>query len=158
LNGLPQVQDSENRLVTRFLHAMASRDASILTEVLHPAVIWHVPPSTMPQFRGPHEGICQVVALVTGAGGALFVEGSQTLEILSLLVQGDEAAARFRMTARTRSGLDYDNLYAFFFRFEAARIVEVWENVDTGYVYGIFNIDPVWVRAASGTGTAADSG
>ena len=141
------MQSPEHKLVARFLHAMASRDASILTEILDAAVAWHVPPSTMSEFLGPHLGIAKVLALVTGAGGSLFVEGSQKIEILSLVPEGDQAAARFRMTARTMSGLDYDNLYAFFFRLNAGRIVEVLENVDTGYVYGIFGIDPVWVKA-----------
>jgi ketosteroid isomerase-like protein len=143
------MRDSEKLLVTRFLHAMASRDASTLREVLHPDVVWHVPPSPMPEFLGPHLGIAKVLALVTGAGGSLFVEGSQAIEILSLLVEGDQAAARFRMTGRTLSGIDYDNLYVFFFRLEAGGIVEVWENLDTGYFYGIFGIEPVWVRAGT---------
>lgn len=143
--------DHQRLSVTRFLHAMASRDASTLTEVLEPAVVWHVPPSTMPEFRGPHLGIAKVLALVTGAGGSLFVEGSQSIEILSLLVDGEQAAARFRMTGRTLSGLDYDNLYVFFFRLEAGRIIEVWENLDTGYFYGIFGIEPIWVKAGMPT-------
>jgi ketosteroid isomerase-like protein len=138
----------EQQLVNTFLHAMMSRDADTLARVVAEDVVWHVPPSAMPQFRGPHRGPAGVVALVTGAGGTLFVEGTQRIEPVSTVVDGDQVAALFRMTARTLSGLDYDNLYAFFFRCSGGQIVEIRELVDTGYLYGLLGIEPTWIRSA----------
>jgi uncharacterized protein len=138
----------EQQLATTFLHAMMSRDAETLLQVVAEDVVWHVPPSSMPQFRGPHCGPAAVVALVTGAGGTLFVEGTQRLEPVSTVAAGDQVAALFRMTAQTLSGLDYDNLYAFFFRCSGGRIVEIRELVDTGYLYALFGIEPNWIRPA----------
>jgi ketosteroid isomerase-like protein len=138
----------EQQLVNTFLHAMMSRDADTLARVVAEDVVWHVLPSAMPQFRGPHRGPAGVVALVTGAGGTLFVEGTQRIEPVSTVVDGDQVAALFRMTARTLSGLDYDNLYAFFFRCSFGQIVEIRELVDTGYLYGLLGIEPTWIRSA----------
>ena len=67
---------------------------------------------------------------------------AQRVTVAVLVVEDDHAAAQFRMTARTVAGVDYDNQYAFFFRCSNGRIAEIWENVDTGYVYAVFGIDP----------------
>jgi ketosteroid isomerase-like protein len=126
-----------HQLIRTFLGAMASRDRETLQQVLADDVVWHTPPSTMPDFRGPHIGRVAAIALVTEAGGSLFVDGTQRIEPLNLLAEDDQVAAQFRMTAQTLSGLTYDNQYAFFFRCSGGRIAEIWENVDTAYVYGI---------------------
>jgi ketosteroid isomerase-like protein len=132
-------------LIRAFLEAMASRDREVLDGILAEDVLWHTPPSTMPQFQGPHRGRAAAIALVVDAGGSLFVAGSQRVTVAVLVVEDDHAAAQFRMTARTVAGVDYDNQYAFFFRCSNGRIAEIWENVDTGYVYAVFGIDPSWV-------------
>jgi ketosteroid isomerase-like protein len=134
-------------LIRSFLDAMTARDRDVLTEILADDVVWHTPPSTMPQFRGPHRGRAAAIALVVDAGGSLFVDGTQRIEVLHLIAEDNHAAAQFRMTARTVSGFAYDNQYAFFFRYADGQIVEIWENVDTGYVYAVFGIDPNWVCA-----------
>ena len=125
---------------------MAFRDGDVLTRILAEDVVWHTPPSTMPDFRGPHIGRAAVIALITEAGASLFVNGTQRIEPLTLVAEDDRVAVQFRMTARTLSGFDYDNQYAFFFRYSGGQITEIWENVDTGYVYGVFGIEPTWIR------------
>ena len=124
---------------------MAARDREVLSGVIGEGAVWHVPPSAMPEYRGPHSGREAILALVTGAGG-LFVEGSQRVDIHHIIAEGELAAALFRQKARTTGGRDYDNLYTFFFRVRNGQIQELWENVDTGYFFGLFEIDPTWVR------------
>jgi ketosteroid isomerase-like protein len=99
----------------------------------------------MPQFSGPHRGSDRAVQLIMDAGGTLFVEGTQRLMILQSVAEGDQVAVRFRMSGRTQGGVVYDNLYAFFFRIAADKIAELWENVDTAYVYGALGIIPDWL-------------
>jgi ketosteroid isomerase-like protein len=141
------IKNSTSQLAETFLIAMVERDAGTLENIVADDVVWHVPPSAMPQFGGPHFGKQGVVALVAGAGGTLFVEGTQKLHIVNLVAEDGKAGVLFRMTARTTSGIDYDNLYSFFFRCELNKIAEIWELVDTGYLYGLLNIDPAWVRS-----------
>jgi uncharacterized protein len=133
---------ANHELIRNFLAAMAARDRDVLAQILADDVVWYTPPSTMPQFRGPHRGRGAAIALVVDAGGSLFVVGTQRIEVLHLLAEDNHAAAQFRMTARTLAGFNYDNQYAFFFRHADGQIVEIWENVDTGYVYAVFGIDP----------------
>ncbi len=63
-----------------------------------------------------------------------------------MIAEGDLAAAQFRQIARTSTGRDYDNLYTFFFRIRDGQIRELWENVDTGYAFALFGMEPTWVR------------
>jgi ketosteroid isomerase-like protein len=133
-------------LISDFLHAMVARDRETLTRVVAEDAVWHVPPSCIPAYRGPHRGLKAILGLVAGAGGDLFVLGSQRVEIQHIIAEGDIAAAQFRQIARTSNGRDYDNLYTFFFRCKNVQISEVWENLDTGYFYALFEMDPAWVR------------
>jgi ketosteroid isomerase-like protein len=126
-----------HQLFGEFLDALITRDSATLLRVVAENAVWHLPPSTIPEFSGPHRGRPRILELVSGAS-ALFVPGSQSVEILRIVAEGDWAAALFRQTARTINGRDYDNRYAFFFRAEAGQISEVWENLDTGYFYTLF--------------------
>jgi len=137
---------SDHDLATEFLNAMAARDSDTLRQILSEDVVWHTPPSTMPAFRGPHVGRAAAIALITEAGGSLFVAGTQRIAPMMIVAEGGLVAVQFRMTAQTASGRDYDNQYAFFFRCEGGQIAEIWENVDTGYVYGVFGIEPTWIN------------
>jgi ketosteroid isomerase-like protein len=136
---------STHDLVSSFLHAMVGHDRDTLTRVLADDIVWNTPPSTMPQFRGPHRGRAAVFALIDG-GGDMFTSGTQRVEISYIVAEGEIAAAQFRQIARTSTGRDYDNLYSFFFRIVDGQIHELWEHVDTGYFYALFDIDPAWVR------------
>jgi len=50
--------DSKAQLVTRFFKAIVNGgDEQSLKEILADDVRWNVPPSVMPQFRGPHLGM-----------------------------------------------------------------------------------------------------
>jgi ketosteroid isomerase-like protein len=140
----------EHQLITDFLQAMIDRDSAGLRKVSTEDIVWNVPPSSFPAFRGPHVGIAATLSLVVEAGATMFVNGTQSLRILHIIVEGDHGAAQFRISGKTTQGeLDYDNLYAFFFRFSSGHIAEIWEHVDTGYLYGLLEIDPVWVRPAA---------
>jgi ketosteroid isomerase-like protein len=120
---------------------MAGNDRPSLLKVLAEEIVWHTPPSTIPQLRGPHRGRDAVLELIDGAGASLFVRGSKRIEIEHVIAEGEFAAAQFRQIARTTAGHDYDNLYVFFFRVVDEQIHEVWENVDTAYALAKFDMN-----------------
>jgi len=125
---------------------MVARDLQAMSRIMTESAVWHVPPSCIPAYRGPHRGIEAIHKLITGAGGDLFKKGTQRATIEHIVVEGEMGAAQFRQIAQITNGRDYDNLYSFFFRLKNGKISEVWENLDTGYFYGLFNMDPAWVR------------
>ena len=136
---------ADRELVTDLLEAMVSRDRAKLSQVLAGDAVWHTPPSCMPAYKGPHRGLNAILDLVGGAGGDLFVLGTQRIKIEFIVTDGEMAAVQFRQIAKTMTGRDYDNLYSFFLRYKSGKIVEVWENLDTGYFYAVFDINPEWV-------------
>jgi ketosteroid isomerase-like protein len=75
----------------------------------------------------------------------MFIEGTQRLSIVHLIVENDLAAVQFWMSGLTPARCDYNNQYAFFFRIDGDRIAEIWENIDTAYVYRKHGIEPTWV-------------
>jgi ketosteroid isomerase-like protein len=135
-----------HKLIADFLHSMMARDRAALSRLIAEEAIWHVPPSCIPAYRGPHLGLQAILKLIAGAGGDLFVTGSQRAEIQHLIAEGEIVAAQFRQIGRLNNGRHYDNLYSFFFRCKNGQISEVWENLDTGYFYGLLEMDPAWVR------------
>jgi ketosteroid isomerase-like protein len=137
---------SNHKLITDFLNSMMARDREALSRLVAADAVWHVPPSCIPAYRGPHIGLQAILKLIAGAGGELFVRGSQRAEIQHLIAEGEIAAAQFRQIGLLTNGRHYDNLYSFFFRCKDGQIREVWENLDTGYFYGLFEMDPAWVR------------
>jgi ketosteroid isomerase-like protein len=136
----------QGQLAIDFLHAMGEMNTDTLTRILSEEVVWHTPPSTMPPFQGIHRGRPAVVNFLTGAGGALFEKGTLRIDVITLITEGDQVAIQCFMKARAVAGFDYENQYAFFFRYAKDQIIEIWENADTAYVYGVFGIDAKWVR------------
>jgi uncharacterized protein len=136
----------QGQLSIDFLDAMGTRNTDALTRLLAEEAVWHTPPSTMPPYQGEHHGRPAVISFLVGAGGALFEKGTLRIEIIKLITEGDEVAIQCFMKARALAGFDYANQYAFFFRYSGDRIMEIWENADTAYVYGVFGIDAKWVR------------
>ena len=135
----------DHKMIIDLLEGMVSRNPTKLSNVLAEEAVWHTPPSSIPAYAGPHRGLGAILNLVAGAGGDLFELGSQRVEIEHIVAEGDIAAAQFRQIATTKSGRNYNNLYSFFFRCKNGKIVEVWENLDTGYFYGVFKMTPDWV-------------
>lgn len=138
--------NKQGQLAIDFLNAMGARDMDALTRILAESVVWHTPPSTMPPFQGEHRGRVAALKFIAGAGGALFEKGTLRIDITNLITEGDQVAIQCLMRARAVAGFDYENQYAFFFRCAKDQIVEIWENADTAYVYGVFGIDATWVR------------
>jgi len=107
-----QMARSPHEVITDFLPAMASNDRPILLEVLAEDMVWHTPPSTIPEFRGPHRGRAAALELIGGAGRSLFVRASQRVEIEHVIAEGELAAAG-RESAR---GLAFGDERALAFR------------------------------------------
>lgn len=131
--------DQTNGLLKSFLAAMVSGDAPALAELLSENAVWHTPPSTMEGFRGPHIGRDAVVALLVNVATKVYEPGSTSADIHHLIVDGDVAAAHFRVTGRLLGGAAYDNAYAYIFRLSDGAIDEVWEHVDTAQFYNLLS-------------------
>jgi ketosteroid isomerase-like protein len=83
----------------------------------------------------PLVGREKLVEVFTKAGNALY-SSKRDWEIEHVLVDGDVGAAQ--LTLRTTfavNGMPYENSYAFVFRFEDGKIAEIWEHVDTAFVF-----------------------
>jgi ketosteroid isomerase-like protein len=64
----------------------------------------------------------------------IYREGTIEVEIQRMVAEDDLVAAQFILRAVTaQRGEPYENWYHFLYRFEAGRIAEYWEYVDTAY-------------------------
>jgi ketosteroid isomerase-like protein len=61
------------------------------------------------------------------------------LTLLHLLEDGPMVAAHVLGEGQTHAGKDHSNEYIFMFRFADDKIAEVWEFVDTAYIFARFN-------------------
>ena len=118
--------------VERFFPAMFANDRDTLHELFADDVVWHLPPSTLQQLEEP-KGREQVVAFLCHGGAAFFEPGSFQLKPEVQAVEGDQAVVVGWMRARTAKGSDYQNRYAFAFRFRNGAICDVWELLDTAH-------------------------
>jgi len=64
----------------------------------------------------------------------LYRKGTVTIEIQSIIAEGDYVDCRFVLDAMTvRANDHYRNFYNFFYRCEDGRVAEYWEYLDTKY-------------------------
>ena len=126
---------ADNKLaVKRLFAAIAAEDRATCTNLLSEGARWWIPPSAARSgLERPIHGRETVVDLLLGTG--LFQHAPMQHEHLHLIAEGDLVACHQTMRTLTAGGVDYENQYVFIFRFEGARIAEVWEHVDTAYVY-----------------------
>jgi ketosteroid isomerase-like protein len=114
----------------RFFPAMFEDDEATLRELLAENVIWRVPPFTFERF-GDLFGREAVLGFLCGVGDEFYQPGSFKIEVDIQAVQGDQGIVMGRISAVTAAGKPYSNRYAFGFRFEAGRIAEAWELLES---------------------------
>lgn len=136
---------SDRSLPTILLNAIIDGDDETVRRTLADDVVWHTPPSTLPDYQGPHRGPTAVIALTSGSAG-VFRAGTRSVEVLRQVAEGDLIAVDWRHNALMADGSPYQNLYSFFFRIADGLVAEVWENFDTGYLYQRLGLMPDHAR------------
>ncbi len=116
----------------RFFPAMFANDRETLHELFTDDIAWHLPPYARQQFEEP-KGREQVLAFLCEGSANFFEPGSFQLQPEVQAVEEDQAVMAGWMRARTAKGADYQNRYAFAFRFRDGRICAVWELLDTAH-------------------------
>lgn len=115
-------------LALRFLEAMLAGDQAAMATMLAPDVVWHLPPfSKQPPIHG-RDG---VLRFAREAQAAYYQPGTLRFEPALVVADANGAALLGTLLARTKHGKDYENLYTFGLRFDAGKVAEGWELVDS---------------------------
>jgi ketosteroid isomerase-like protein len=125
---------AHRELIRAHFAAKERRDEEALRSQLSEDVRWWVPQSAAERGLAPRvvEGREQVVALLMTLG--LYVpERSWTIH--HLLADEHAAAAHGTMRTHTVTGAPYENHYVFVFEFSDGLISQVWEHLDTAYLF-----------------------
>jgi ketosteroid isomerase-like protein len=129
-SGLERNKD----VVRQQLAAMERVDGPAQGALMTDDVRWWVPQSAeqAAHIPRPLDGRAAVVKLLESAP-TLFSEAHWTID--HLVAEDDIVVAAAHMQGRTASGNDYLNQYVFVYRFVDGLIAEIWENLDTAYVF-----------------------
>ena len=122
--------DSPKSVLEKFFPAMFAADSAALAELIHPDVVWHVPPFVADEF-GLVEGREAVLGFLCSAGDEFYQPGSFSLDVEVQAVEEDRAVIVGQMRATTARGTPYRNRYAFAFRFADGQIREAYELLDS---------------------------
>jgi ketosteroid isomerase-like protein len=127
-----------NRGRTRsFFAALGRGDRGALAQLCCGDLEWTVPKGAIAQ-AGTHVGAAEVFDRMLASTSATFVAGSQRLEIVHEIAEGDVVMVEARFQAQGTNGRDYDNAYVFVFEFEDGRVRRLREHVDTRYAAEFF--------------------
>ena len=66
------------------------------------------------------------------------LQGSIRLHVTNAVAEGDQVVIEARGQARTRDGLDYNNLYSIVVRVENGKVCEIREYMDTELTKAVF--------------------
>lgn len=138
--GTPETLAANKAVVRKYLQSVAAFDLDGIRECLAENVVQHyVAPSYMVD-DGQHgaQAIASRDAIVEEIRSCfhdvLYRRGTVTVEIQSIIAEGDHVACRFILDAMTvRANAHYRNFYNFFYRCEEGRVAEYWEYLDTKY-------------------------
>lgn len=127
-------------VVTKYLQSVAAFDLEGIRDCLAENVVQHyVAPSFMVD-DGQHgaQTIASRDSIVEEIRSCfhdvLYQRGTVTIEIQTIIAEGDYVDCRFILDAMTvRANEHYRNFYNFFYRCENGRVAEYWEYLDTKY-------------------------
>lgn len=127
-------------VVTKYLQSVAAFDLEGIRDSLAENVVQHyVAPSFMVD-DGQHgaQAIASRDSIVEEIRSCfhdvLYQRGTVTIEIQTIIAEGDYVDCRFILDAMTvRANEHYRNFYNFFYRCENGRVAEYWEYLDTKY-------------------------
>ena len=118
--------------VQRYLDALLAGDVDVIRDSFTEDATWTMH-GDLP-IAGPWKGRDAIVDdFLQQLGATLFEPGSQRFEFPLLVAAGDTVVLEWRVHARSRAGIEYDNEYCGVFLVEDGRIRAVREYMDTGY-------------------------
>jgi hypothetical protein len=125
--------------------AMAAGDLPRLLELWSPKLRVHTPQSVGPLVGGsawpdspdPVRELDEYIDAFKRGLDLIYAE-TEPPEFLQVAADGDLVIPLVIIRARLHNGTPYANLYCFPMRFEAGKVVEVWELLDTAYAYPLY--------------------
>jgi len=136
MTAAPPDRDHPNATRIRELFAaFHARDLAKIEAAIPEHAVWHFP-GRDGALAGSHVGRAAILAFL--ARVPLLTQGSFRLELEDVIANDANGAAFFRGRG-TRGGRTLDNPTCLRLRFEAGRIVEVWE-----YVWDLYAVDAFW--------------
>lgn len=66
------------------------------------------------------------------------LEGSIKLHVQNIIAEGDQVVVEAQGDARTKDGLDYNNLYCIVLRLQEGKVAEIREYMDTALTKAVF--------------------
>lgn len=121
------MSEKAKAIVRRYFERLNAFDPALLDAFADD--VRYIVPGRMP-VSGTYRGRDEIMAMWLG-----FFERLETIRLhpLEMIAEGNTVVVRAQGEARTKSGMDYNNLYVFFFRIEGEKIIEVIEFPDTAY-------------------------
>ena len=126
--------DQHKQLLEGFWKALTRGDRTGLAAAFAADGVWHIPPYyTRLSGEADARGRDAVVKLLTGDPARFYQVRTVQLDRIFLIADEQFGAIQFINRAKTVKDADYDNLYVFTFRFDAGRIAEGWEHLDSAW-------------------------
>lgn len=135
--------DNNKAVINAFQQAMARKLGGAEVDLgawLCDDVVWHFQRSlsaagTASEYRGKEA----VLGLFGGDVGRFYDPSSIRFTYHHITAEEDRVHLHFTLRARTSNGRDYENDYQSLFRLRDGRIAEVWEYLDTAYLFSVFS-------------------
>ena len=120
--------EATRRVVQRYFDALSADSGGDFLAEMSEDAVWHLPPHHV--FGSVFNGKEAILGML-GRGVGMFDLSTLSINHYLLIAEGENAVAHFEMCAKTDAGRDYRNEYLFRFTVRGAKIVEVWEMMDT---------------------------
>ncbi len=118
----------DREIFEEFLDALFGRRWERVGELLADDAVWNMPPSL---GLAGLEGRDAIVAFLSTAPDTVYEPGSLRLEPIQISVEAGNAACFANVSATTKRGKPYRNVYGFFARIRGGVLEEVFELLDT---------------------------
>lgn len=129
-------EETNKAFVREIFDRLNAGDPSLWIERMSDDVVFTIIGTT--KFSGVFHGKKDFLTRAMGAAQSEVEPGSASLEIEDMIAEGDQVVMLAHGKARTRSGKDHNNTYAFVFRIRDNQLVEVKEFIDTALVDRVF--------------------
>jgi ketosteroid isomerase-like protein len=135
------VSDSNVQLIKDHFAAKDKLDRDALAAQFTPDARWWVPLSGAQRglAQRPIEGGEKLADILTTLTLQMY-ERERSWTIHHVVADEQVGAAQVHLSTRTAaSGVPYENIYVYFFRFANGKIAEMWEHLDTAYAFALFD-------------------
>ncbi len=108
-----------------------------LTPFFQPDAIWHLPRSAEAWGGRDRIGRNAILTMLHQEVPQYYQPGSTRFVYHHFTAEADRVHMHFTLHAITANGKVYENEYQTLFRLHDQRIAEVWEYLDTAYLFGL---------------------